>query len=122
MKLGLLLVVFLLASLVGAQQRAGYTPHSVQSQVDAAASNRAAQNKFEIARAQVGKRDPSSAQPLQKADLVKLRSDADELATLAQSIPPDVDQTSRGLLPKDLEQRLKKIEKLAKQLRSRISH
>jgi hypothetical protein len=90
--------------------------------VDAATSNRATQNEFEIARAQVNKGNPASVQNLQGVDLAKLRSDADELANLAQSIPPDVDQTTRGLLPKDLEQRLKKIEKLAKQLRSRISH
>lgn len=117
----LLLVLFLSTSFAWAQ-RAGYTPHSAQSQVDAATSNRATQNEFEIARAQVNKGNPASVQNLQGDDLAKLRSDADELANLAQSIPPDVDQTTRGLLPKDLEQRLKKIEKLAKQLRSRISH
>lgn len=118
----LLVSVCLSPSLIWAQHRAGYTPHSAQSQVDAAQSSGKAQTEFEIARAQVSEREVSPLQHLQGADLAKLRSDADELATLAQSIPPDVDQTSRGLLPKDLEQRLKKIEKLAKQLRSRISH
>jgi hypothetical protein len=54
-------------------------------------------------------------------DAAKLRRDADELATLAQSVPPAVDQTTKGMLPKDLAERLKKIEKLAKQLRSQIS-
>jgi len=53
---------------------------------------------------------------------VKLKQDADQLATLAQLIPSDVDQTTKGILPKDLDQRLKRIEKLAKQLRSQISH
>lgn len=54
-------------------------------------------------------------------DPVKLKHDADELAALAQSVPPEVDQTTKGLLPKDLSEKLKRIEKLAKQLRSQIS-
>jgi hypothetical protein len=54
-------------------------------------------------------------------DPAKLRRDADELATLAQSVPTEVDQTTKGVLPKDLNDKLKRIEKLAKQLRSRIS-
>jgi hypothetical protein len=54
-------------------------------------------------------------------DPVKLKRDADELASLAQSVPPEVDQTTKGVLPKDLSEKLKRIEKLAKQLRSQIS-
>lgn len=54
-------------------------------------------------------------------DQAKLRRDADELAALAQSVPPEVDQTAKGVLPKDLAEKLKRIEKLAKQLRSQIS-
>jgi hypothetical protein len=54
-------------------------------------------------------------------DPAKLRRDADELASLAQSVPPEVDQTNKGVLPKDLSEKLKRIEKLAKQLRSQIS-
>ncbi|MGA8213040.1 MAG: hypothetical protein WB799_05575 [Candidatus Sulfotelmatobacter sp.] len=54
-------------------------------------------------------------------DFAKLRHDADELAGLAQSVPPEVDQTTKGVLPKDLGEKLKRIEKLAKQLRSQIS-
>jgi hypothetical protein len=56
-----------------------------------------------------------------RVDLAKLKRDADELAKLAQTIPPSVVQTTKGVLPKDLSDRLKKIEKLAKQLRSQIS-
>jgi len=51
----------------------------------------------------------------------KLKHDADELAALAQSIPPEVDQTTKGILPKDLIEKLKRIEKLAKQLRSQLT-
>jgi len=54
-------------------------------------------------------------------DPAKLKHDADELASLAESVPPEVDQTTKGVLPKDLSEKLKRIEKLAKQLRSQIS-
>jgi hypothetical protein len=54
-------------------------------------------------------------------DPAKLRHDADELAALAQSIPPEVDQTTKGILPKDLSEKLKRIEKLAKQLRNQLT-
>jgi hypothetical protein len=54
-------------------------------------------------------------------DPAKLKRDADELASLAASIPSAVNQTNMGVLPKDLDQKLKRIEKLAKQLRSEIS-
>lgn len=55
-------------------------------------------------------------------DFSKLQHDAQELAELSKSIPPDIDQTTKGMFPKDLEQKLKRIEKLAKQLRSQISN
>lgn len=54
-------------------------------------------------------------------DPAKLKHDADELAALAQSVPTAVDQTTKGILPKDLNDKLKRIEKLAKELRSQIS-
>ncbi len=53
-------------------------------------------------------------------DPQKLKHDADELAALAGSVPSEVDQTTKGLLPKDLSEKLKRIEKLAKHLRSQI--
>lgn len=58
----------------------------------------------------------------QRPNFVQMQHDARELATLARSIPPDIDLTAKGLLAKDLASRLKKIEKLAKQLRGEISH
>jgi hypothetical protein len=80
------------------------------------------QHGVDMAKAQSSEQSASPAHPQQSADLAKLRQDADELASLAKSIPPAIDQTTRGLLPEDLDQKLKRIEKLAKQLRSRISH
>jgi predicted PurR-regulated permease PerM len=50
----------------------------------------------------------------------ELQQYADELAQLAQSIPPDVERANRGILPKDLTEKLKKIEKLSKRLRSQL--
>jgi hypothetical protein len=51
----------------------------------------------------------------------QLQRDAKELATLAESVPADIERVSRGVLPKDLTERLKKIEKLSKRLREKIA-
>ena len=66
-------------------------------------------------------KDIPSPTPRPTIDLDKLKRDADELAALARSVPPDVDQTAKGVLPKDLGPKLKRIEKLAKQLRSQLT-
>jgi hypothetical protein len=66
-------------------------------------------------------KDTPSATPRRTVDLNKLKHDAEELAALAQSVPTDVDQTAKGVLPKELGPKLKRIEKLAKQLRSQIT-
>lgn len=49
------------------------------------------------------------------------RKNAQELAVLAQKIPGQIDLVSNNVLPKDLSQQLKQIEKLAKSLRSQVS-
>ncbi len=54
-------------------------------------------------------------------DLSKLTQEADELSKLAQTIPLDVSAISRGILPKDVTQKLKQIEKLSKQLRAQLN-
>ena len=79
-----------------------------------------AQHGMEVARGNSAKGDPTVYQP-QSADLARLKQDAEELASLAQTIPPAVEQTGKGILPKDLDQKLKRIEKLSKELRSGIS-
>jgi hypothetical protein len=63
----------------------------------------------------------SSLSRLTSTQVNQLRADAEELAKLAQSIPPEVDQTTKGMLPKELSAKLHRIEKLAKHLRSSIS-
>jgi hypothetical protein len=64
---------------------------------------------------------PESITPHKRFDAARTREDAHQLATLASKIPAQVDQVSKGVLPKDLAQQLKQIEKLAKHLRSEIT-
>lgn len=59
--------------------------------------------------------------PRRQFDLHRMRRDASELAALAQDIPPAVDRLSENVLPSNLPERLKRIEKLAKQLRRDIA-
>ena len=63
---------------------------------------------------------PPALAPKTNLDYAKLRSDAEQLAALAQTIPLGVDQASNGVLPKDLGERLKQVEKLAKTLRRQL--
>lgn len=65
--------------------------------------------------------EPPTARPATRLDLAKLRQDALDLAQLAQTVPKDVDQTAQGKLPKDLAEKLKRIEKLSKHLRGELA-
>jgi hypothetical protein len=58
---------------------------------------------------------------IQRLDPFQLQRDARELADLAQTVPTDVDKVNHGLLPKDASEKLKRIEKLAKRLRSEMA-
>ena len=64
---------------------------------------------------------PPTVKPRASLDPAKLRRDADELANLAASVPSAIDQTTRGVLPNDLLEKLKRIEKLSKRLRSELN-
>jgi hypothetical protein len=59
----------------------------------------------------------SHRQPFQAK---RAEKQAKELARLAQSVPPDINKVAQGQLPKDLLSRLKRIEKLSKQLRGEV--
>jgi hypothetical protein len=65
--------------------------------------------------------DPPIGPRAQKLDPVKLRQEADELSTLAQSVPAAIAQVSQGKLPKDMAEKLKRIEKLSKHLRGELT-
>lgn len=68
-----------------------------------------------------GDQASSQAQNKPAVDVVRLRRDAQELADLSASIHADVDRANRGLLSKDLVDKLKRVEKLSKQLRSELT-
>src|SRR5580658_4967437 len=54
-------------------------------------------------------------------DLAKLKSDADELVVLSQSIHSGIGDVQKGMLPKDLMDQLKQVEKLSKRLRNELT-
>ena len=60
---------------------------------------------------------PNSQVPV---DAMALKHDAEELSNLAASVPTDVQSVSKGLISKDLIQKLKQIEKLSKRLRNQL--
>jgi hypothetical protein len=76
--------------------------------------------KAEVAAHQPNLEPPAGPQ-LQKLDPAKLRQEGDELSSLAQSLPADIAQAVQGRLPKTMADKLKRIEKLSKHLRSELS-
>ena len=84
-----------------------------------------------VASAQRGHHDPTpqdkNANPDRQlapgpgVDPAELRKEADELAQLSSTVPADVAKAVSGILDKDLQERLKKIEKLSKRLRSELA-
>ena len=59
--------------------------------------------------------------PTRRIDSVQVQKEADELARLAQTIPADVTSVRKGILPKDVIEKLKQIEKLSKRLRTELN-
>ncbi len=57
----------------------------------------------------------------QRPDTAKLKRDSEELAKLAQSVPAEIDQVAKGMLPTELTRRLKRIEILSKDVRRALS-
>ena len=53
-------------------------------------------------------------------DSVAMERESKEMAALAASIPSDVEQLEKGLLPSSTFDKLKRIEKLSKQLRTQM--
>jgi len=54
-------------------------------------------------------------------DTTQLQHDAKELADLSASVPADINRVNRGLLPKDVIEKLRRIEKLSKRLRTGLT-
>ena len=54
-------------------------------------------------------------------DSVQAEREARELSDLAKSIPLDIEHVNQGLMPKDMMEKLKRIERLSKHLRTELS-
>jgi len=65
--------------------------------------------------------DKAPATPTRHLDLDQLQREADDLARTAQTIPSDVASVRKGMLPKDVVEKLKQIEKLSKRLRTELN-
>jgi hypothetical protein len=59
--------------------------------------------------------------PAPRVDTAALQREAKELLDLSQSVQPDIESLKRGLLSKDLLDKLKRIQKLSKRLRGEIA-
>jgi hypothetical protein len=65
--------------------------------------------------------DKAQATPTRHLDLDRLQREADELSRSAQTIPSDIASIRKGMLPKDVIEKLKQIEKLSKHLRAELN-
>ena len=65
--------------------------------------------------------DKATATATRHLDLDQLQREADDLARTAQTIPSDVASVRKGMLPKDVIEKLKQIEKLSKRLRTELN-
>jgi hypothetical protein len=62
---------------------------------------------------------PSS--PTRRVDLAEAEKEAQVLARTAQTIPADIASIRKGMLPKDVIEKLKQIEKLSRHLRTELN-
>jgi hypothetical protein len=65
--------------------------------------------------------EPLPSPPPRRIDPVKLQRDAQTLAELANSVPSDIAQANQGLISKEILEKLKRIEKLSKQIRGELN-
>jgi hypothetical protein len=66
-------------------------------------------------------RAPEEQNVRRRIDPVELQRQADDLARTAQTIPSDVASIRKGMLPKDVIEKLKQIEKLSKRMRAALN-
>jgi len=65
--------------------------------------------------------DPPVSFPKKAAARSQLRDEAAELAELSAGIPERIERVAHGQLPKELDGQLKRIDKLARHLRSEVA-
>ena len=61
------------------------------------------------------------AAPKQKLNVEQVKQEADELKKLADGVPAQIEMVTKNQYPKDLTDNLKRIERLAKHLRSEVT-
>ena len=66
-------------------------------------------------------KDRPEPSPALRADLSQMQRDADDLARTAQTIPLDIANIRKGMLPKDVIEKLKQIERTSKRLRIELN-
>ena len=108
MRTPLLLFALLLSASLAWAQGAARNGNSGQRQADRA------EDQFE-------KTVPPPTRQQSSVDFAKVKSDADELMILSQSIHSGIDDVGKGMLPKDLIDKLKQMEKLSKRLRNELA-
>ncbi len=108
MRTPILLFALLLSASLAWAQGAARNGNSGQRQADRA------EDQFE-------KTVPPPTRQQSSVDFAKVKSDADELVILSQSIHSGIDDVGKGMLPKDLIDKLKQMEKLSKRLRNELA-
>ena len=87
----------------------------------AARNGNTGQRQADKAEDQFDKSVPPPVRPQPSVDFAKVKSDADELVILSQSIHSGIDDVGKGMLPKDLIEKLKQMEKLSKRLPNELA-
>jgi hypothetical protein len=87
----------------------------------AARNGNTGQRQADRAEDQFEKTVPPPTHQQSSVDFAKVKSDADELLILSQSIHSGIDDVGKGMLPKDLIDKLKQMEKLSKRLRIELA-
>ena len=87
----------------------------------AARNGNTGQRQADRAEDQFEKTVPPPTRQQSSVDFAKVKSDADELVILSQSIHSGIDDVGKGMLPKDLIEKLKQMEKLSKRLRNELA-
>jgi len=100
--------------LLGLLQILGGSPPWTPGPSSQPAAPKSAESRFPIDEQQ------GSAKGKPKIDAAQVKHDAEELVKLAEEIPSGVERANNGVLSKDLNDRLKRIEKLSKQLRREL--
>jgi hypothetical protein len=102
--------ILLFALLLSAPAAFAQGPISPDGQLQAAQAER----EFE-------KSIPPPIQQRRSVDFAKVKGDADQLLILSQSVHSGIDDVGKGMLPKDLIDKLKQMEKLSKRLRGELT-